>query len=81
MVNETLQDIFDEFYMREARRKEKHQIEELEEQLDILTEENHALEDDLYDAHAEADDWEEEYRNMKHKYDQLKEKIKTIISE
>ena len=72
MVNETLDDIFNEFYSR--KNNEHSRIKELEYELDgcwakisSLQEENNMLEDDIYDRNDEIEDLKLEIRGLNSK--------------
>ena len=72
MVNETLEDIFNEFYARETRRHSREA--ELEDELDDcwirigrLEEECASLSEDIYDRNSEIEDLESEIRRLQSK--------------
>ena len=72
MVNETLQDIFDEFYAREAKRHSPEKVLEAEiddcwARIGSLEQEKECLEDELYDRSGEIEDLECYIRRLESK--------------
>ena len=81
MVNETLDDIFKEFYSR--KNNENSHIKELENELDdcwakigALEEEKNDLEDELYDRNTEIQDLELEISRLNSKIKEYEDAFK-----
>ena len=73
MVNETLQDIFDEFYTRQAKIEEDYEKRHLIEENDQLQEEICNLEDIIYEKDDIIDGMNYEINKAKNAYEDLAE--------
>ena len=85
MVNETLQDIFNEFYTRQAKMEEDYEKQQLIEENEQLREEIRNLEDDIYDKNDTIDGMNYEIDKAKNAYEDcakalsgLKKTIETL---
>ena len=78
MVNETLQDIFDEYYAREAKLEANREIQRLNEENDALQEEIESLEDSVYDRNDTIDEMNYEIQKAQNIYDDIAKSITEI---
>ena len=81
MVNETLQDIFDEFYAREAKRHSSEkaleaEIDDCRARISSLEEERDTLYEDLYDRNEEIQSMELEILGLEAKIKEYEEALK-----
>lgn len=69
MVNETLQDIFDEFYAREAGVEENKEKQQLNEEIERLYVEIEEKENDIYDRNDTIDAMNDEIGRTQKAFD------------
>jgi len=70
MVNETLQDIFDEFYARQARIEVDREKQELIDENIHLQDEIESVEDNVYDRNEQIENMNFEIRKAQYEYDE-----------